>query len=146
MVDKLVRYVREGETVIAVMIRKDFTKDGIHFFTEGESSQQLAFMKHPKGYIIQPHVHNPFSRQIRDTMEVIFIRKGVLRVDFYSRNRVYLESSVLTEGDVLMLVSGGHGFQALEEVEMFEVKQGPYAGEADKTKFKNFPDENLRII
>lgn len=29
----------------------------------------------------------------------------------------------------------GHGFEILEETEMIEVKQGPYAGEQDKTRF-----------
>ena len=36
---------------------------------------------------------------------------------------------------MLLLASGGHGFECLEETEMFEIKQGPYAGDADKTRF-----------
>jgi hypothetical protein len=58
-----------------------------------------------------------------------------LRVDFYDDQRRYLSSRILGAGDVILLVSGGHGFEVLEEVEMFEVKQGPYLGDQDKTPF-----------
>lgn len=69
------------------------------------------------------------------TQEVLFIKKGILRVDFYDEYEDYLESKDLHAGDIILLISGGHGFQILEEVEMIEVKQGPYAGENDKKRF-----------
>jgi hypothetical protein len=73
---------------------------------------------------------------VRFTQEVLFIRKGVLRVDFYNNDKSYLESRMLHGGDTILLATGGHGFEVIEEVEMIEVKQGPYAGEADKTRFQ----------
>jgi hypothetical protein len=66
----------------------------------------------------------------------MFLRRGRLRVDFYTDQRSYLFSRELGAGDVILLVKGGHGFEVLEEVEMFEVKQGPYAGEQDKVRFQ----------
>jgi mannose-6-phosphate isomerase-like protein (cupin superfamily) len=69
------------------------------------------------------------------TQEVLFIKRGKLRVDFYDKNQIYLESYVLETGDAILLASGGHGFEVLEEVEVIEVKQGPYCGENDKTRF-----------
>ena len=39
-------------------------------------------------------------------------------------------------GDIILLVSGGHDFLMLEDTEMIEVKQGPYAGDDDKERFK----------
>ena len=42
-----------------------------------------------------------------------------------------------------MLVSGGHGFKVLEEVEMIEVKQGPYYGEQDKVRFEGISDDEV---
>lgn len=65
----------------------------------------------------------------------LVIKKGKLKVNFYNDNKEYIESYVLKEGDVILLASGGHGFEVLDDVEMFEIKQGPYAGEADKTRF-----------
>ena len=99
-------------------------------------------MKHPKGKTIQPHIHNPVPRQVHYTQEVLFLKKGKLRVDFYDEQQNYLESHILEAGDVILLAAGGHGFKVLEELEMFEVKQGPYAGDSDKTRFEsNLPND-----
>ena len=118
-----------------MIIRSEFREQGIHFFTPNELSHQLAFMRHPSGKLIEPHVHNPVPREVQFTQEVLLIRKGKIRVDFYDTDQCYLESRVLGPGDVILLIQGGHGFEVLEEVEMIEVKQGPYVGERDKTRF-----------
>jgi mannose-6-phosphate isomerase-like protein (cupin superfamily) len=121
--------------IVAIIIRKDFERDGIHFFTPNDYSQQLAYMNHPSGKEIQPHVHKKVQREVHYTQETLFIRKGKLQVDFYSDDQQYLESRVLDAGDVILLIKGGHGFKVLDDLEMFEVKQGPYAGDEDKIKF-----------
>lgn len=121
---------------LAIIIKSDFSNEGIEFFTPGDYSQQLAYMKHPKGKIIEPHVHNQVKRQVHYTQEVLVIKRGKLRVDFYTNERVYLESYILKEGDVILLASGGHGFEVTEDLEMYEIKQGPYAGDSDKTRFQ----------
>ena len=121
--------------VLAIIVRRDFHKEGIHFFTSNDLSQQLAYMSHPTGKEIQPHVHKKVQREVHCTQETLFIRKGKLKVDFYSVDQEYLESRILESGDVILLIKGGHGFEVLEDLEMFEVKQGPYAGDADKIKF-----------
>ena len=82
-------------------------------------------------------------RNVVMTQEVLFIKKGKLRVDFYDDYEDYLESKILDEGDVILLVSGGHGFTVLEEVEMIEVKQGPYSGDADKKRFDGIGDSDI---
>jgi mannose-6-phosphate isomerase-like protein (cupin superfamily) len=121
--------------LLACIVSSRFAEPGVHFFTPGDLSQQLAYMRHPSGKVIAPHVHNPVSRQVHYTQEVLFIKRGRLRVDFYDQDQTYLESRILNAGDVILLIEGGHGFEALEELEMFEVKQGPYVGELDKTRF-----------
>jgi hypothetical protein len=79
------------------------------------------------------------------TQEVLVIRKGKLRVDFYDEDQIYLFSKVLAAGDIIMLVSGGHGFLVIEPVEMFEIKQGPFAGDADKTRFDPAPESAVVV-
>lgn len=125
----------EGQ-LYAIIVRHNYQENGIHFFTPNDFSQQLAYMKHPAGKVIDPHVHNPVKREVHFTKEVLIIKKGKLRVDFYDLNQVYLDSRILETGDVILLSEGGHGFSVLEDLEMFEVKQGPYAGDADKTRFE----------
>ena len=127
--------VSHAGEMLAIILRAEFRDAGIHFFTPNEFTQQLAFMNHPQGKVIQPHLHNPVERTVAYTQEVLFVRKGKLRVDFYDEDRNYLESRVLKDLDVILLIKGGHGFEVLEELDMIEVKQGPYAGDRDKTRF-----------
>jgi hypothetical protein len=132
--------------LIAIIVSGQFSKPGIHFFTPNELSQQLAYMHHPTGKIIEPHVHNLVPRQVQYTQEVLFIRKGILRVDFYNNQQHYIESRVLEAGDVILLITGGHGFEVIEEVEMLEVKQGPYIGEHDKTRFMSVKPSGTKLV
>jgi len=131
----MITEIRHDGELIALILRHGFNKPGIHFFTSNELSQQLAYMHQPTGKVIEPHIHNPVARQVQYTQEVLFIKRGRMRVDFYDSARNYLESRILEPGDVILLAQGGHGFEVLDEVEMIEVKQGPYAGENDKTRF-----------
>jgi mannose-6-phosphate isomerase-like protein (cupin superfamily) len=127
--------IRCGNRLIAIIVFGEFRARGIHFFTPSEFSQQLAYMRHPQGKIIAPHIHRLATRQVHYTQETLFIKKGKVRVDFYDNDQTYLESRVLQAGDVILLIECGHGFEALEELEMIEVKQGPYIGEQDKIRF-----------
>jgi mannose-6-phosphate isomerase-like protein (cupin superfamily) len=123
--------VLEG-IVWATIVRNEFREPGIHFFTPSNFSQQLGFMSHPAGHRIRAHVHREVSREVRRTQEALFVRSGVLRVDFYDAQGTRLESRTLRSGDVILLASGGHGFEVLEDCEFVEVKQGPYLGDEDK--------------
>jgi mannose-6-phosphate isomerase-like protein (cupin superfamily) len=141
----MVETLKSGEQLLAVIVSGKFREKGIHFFTENDLSQQLAYMRHPAGKVIDPHVHNPVSRNVHFTQEVLLIKKGKLRVDFYDNDQNYLESRVLEEGDVILLATGGHGFEVLEEIEMIEVKQGPYAGDQDKTRFTGVSSDAIKF-
>lgn len=134
--------IKKKDKLLAMIIRNDYTCEGVNFITPSEYSQQVAYMHHSAGKIINAHVHNLVHRNVVLTQEVLFIKKGILRVDFYDEYEDYLESRELYSGDLLLLISGGHGFRVIEEVEMIEVKQGPYAGENDKKRFEGI-DENL---
>ena len=125
----------EEDSLLAIILRHNFKEPGVHFFTPGDFSQQLGYMNYTAGKTIEAHVHNLTTRQVRVTNEVLFIRKGKLRVDFYNHEQKYLKSRILEAGDTILLVAGGHGFEVVEAVEMIEVKQGPYLGDADKTRF-----------
>ena len=130
---------------LAHILRYQYNANGIKFFTPGDFSQQLGYMNRPTGYVIPPHVHNPVAREVQYTKEVLFIKSGRVRVDFYDDNQTYLESRILKSGDVILLAYGGHGFQMLEPTEMIEVKQGPYAGDQDKTRFEGISAEQAVI-
>lgn len=140
-----IKSIKKKEKILAVIIRNDYSCEGVEFITPNEYSQQVAYMHHPKGKIIDAHIHNLVHRNVVLTQEVLFIKKGKLRVDFYDDYEDYLESCILCAGDVILLVSGGHGFKVLEDVEMIEVKQGPYSGDMDKKRFMNISDNEVNL-
>jgi mannose-6-phosphate isomerase-like protein (cupin superfamily) len=138
--------ITHSDRLLALIVSCQFRKPGVHFFTPGEFSQQLAYMQHPAGKVIEPHVHNPVRRDVLFTQEVLLIRKGRLRVDFYDAQKSYLKSAILETGDVILLIEGGHGFEVIEDVEMIEVKQGPYVGEQDKTRFRGIEAQQVKFL
>ena len=141
----MVEVIKHLNREFALILRASFRSEGIEFFTSNDFSQQLGYMNRPHGYVIPPHVHNPVPREVQFTKEVLFIISGKVRVDFYDDDQNYLESRILYQGDVILLAFGGHGFEMLEATEMIEVKQGPYAGEADKTRFSPVDNSLVQI-
>lgn len=137
--------VIQNEKLLSVIIRANYQSEGIKFFTPDDFSQQLAYMNRAKDYVIPPHVHNAVQRDVHFTQEVLVIKSGKVRVDYYDDNRNYLESRILNQGDVVLLAYGGHGFEMLEDSEIIEIKQGPYAGEMDKVRFEPVTKNKLEI-
>jgi hypothetical protein len=138
-----VQRISDDSGLLAVIIRADFQADGIVFVTPNELPQQLGYMKRPAGYEIDPHVHVLKRYDVQYSSETLFIRKGKVRIDFYSEDRQYLSSEILMAGDVVLLSRGGHGFEMLEESEIIEVKQGPYESDNDKIRFEGIKKNQI---
>ena len=142
MIEKIIH----KNKLFALIVRGKYRKKrGINFFTSKNSIQQFGYMKHKKNYVIKPHKHNQRLTKILKTTEVILLLKGSLRVDFYNNKKKYLFSNIINEKDIIMLVHGGHGFKVLKNVEMIEVKQGPYSLASDKTKFNKVNEKKIKI-
>ena len=137
MSELLIETITHGLEPIALIIRAGYDQPGIQFFTPGNFSQQVAFMSHPAGHKITAHVHNLQMRQVLYTQEVLFVRRGAVKVNLYSSGKEPIGSRVLNAGDLILLCGGGHSFEMLEDCSMIEVKQGPFAGDADKTRFED---------
>ena len=134
-----IEYIKSDELLLAIIIYPEFTRNEncIEFFTESECSQQLGYMNRPKGYKIEPHLHRPVQRTIDYTQEVLYIKNGIVKVNFYKNNKEYIDCRTLRKGTVILLTYGGHGFEIIENAEIIEIKQGPYAGEQDKERFRS---------
>ena len=142
----MVEKIYHKKKLYALIVRAKFRKKkGISFFTPNDTNQQFGYMNHDKGHLIKPHKHKKRATKIFYTTEVIIIFKGSLRVDFYDQKQKYLFSKIIKEKDIIMLVHGGHGFKVLKNVEMIEVKQGPYHLIKDKIKFNKIDEKKIRI-
>lgn len=141
----MIERVEADGVMLALIIRAEYSAEGIEFFTPADFSQQLAYMNRPKGHVVESHEHSIVTREVSLTQEVLIVRSGLVRVDFFNDDRVYLESRELGPGDVILLASGGHGLTMLEQSELIEVKQGPFAGDGDKVRFDGVGDEEVRL-
>ena len=143
----MIHYIKFQEKLLAIIIRVNYVSKDIEFFTPDDFEQQLGYMKREKGYVINPHFHNPVKREVKFTKEVLFIKSGKVRVDFYDEKKIYFESRILNKGDVILLAFGCHGFKMIEPSEMIEVKQGPYMPDVrtDKSLFDPISDDKVKI-
>ena len=133
--DKNIEIIKYKDGIVAIIIRNDFHSEGVNFFTPEDFPQQLGFMSHKAGKIIEPHIHKVIKKEIYLTQEVLIIKKGKIKVNFCDVKGNYLDSRILKGGDVILLAGQGHGYEVLEDVDMIEIKQGPYLGKDDKIRF-----------
>ena len=145
MDNKAYEEIKYNEKLIAIILCSNYTRDNIVFFSPPDFSQQLGYLSHKKGSVIKSHVHKQVDRKITLTQEVLFIKKGRVLVNLYAEDKKYITSRELSAGDVILLCSGGHGFKILEDIEMIEVKQGPYSGKGnDKEVFEDIENDTSK--
>lgn len=142
----MIEKVKYNKKIYAIIVTPlSLKKKGITFFTQNSFNQQVGFMKHEKNKVILPHLHRKVYRNLSTTTEVIFILKGSLRIDFYNLQKKYLFSKKVNKNSLLILINGGHGFKVSSDIEMIEIKQGPYIQSKDKEKFLPVDEKKVKI-
>ena len=131
----LVEKIMWGDVPLAYIIRGDLMPSRTTFLTPPQFKQQVGFVVYQAGGEIQRHVHRPLSRHLVGTSEVLIVRRGRCEIDIYNDDRQLVATRELREGDVMLMVGGGHGFHMLEDTVFLEVKQGPYTGQDEKERF-----------
>jgi hypothetical protein len=135
----MIERITQHGVELAIILRSSFILEcnagpaGIHFLTPDDYSQQLGYMHRCAGHVIPAHRHNPVPRTVTYTREVVFVKSGLVRVHLYDESDAHVTSLALRAGDFILLAAGGHGFEMIEDSELIEIKQGPYAGPEDKT-------------
>ena len=131
----MIEQITDNGSIIATIIKAGFTKKGEQFFTPNEFSQQLGYMNRPKGYRVEAHTHKQVHQQVVLTQEVLYVKSGTIKVGLFTDTFKFIKECTLTEGDFILLASGGHSVEMMEDSEIIEVKQGPYSQE-NKVYFK----------
>jgi hypothetical protein len=130
-----IEWIQNGEQGLAIIIPNNYEPKNSEFITPNNYKQQVGLIVYPKDGIIVPHIHQELKRNLTGTSEVLFLKKGHCWVDFYLLDKSLFCSRELATGDLILLISGGHGFRMIEDTVFLEVKQGPYIGEHEKEKF-----------
>lgn len=130
-----VEAIYQDDTPLAYVVRADATSTSTSFFTGDDAAFQAGFVVNHAGGSVVPHIHLPVVRTIVGTSELLLVRRGRCIVDVYGADRTLVASRELGAGDLVISLSGGHGFRMLEDTVLFEVKQGPYGGQDEKERF-----------
>ena len=130
-----IKQIIHKKNIYAIIVKKNdqFKKKGVNFITRKQELFQLGFISHKKKHEIKKHYHVKKDRNISYFSEVLIMKKGILKVMFYDeKNKSIKKNTLLREGDIILLLKGGHGFEVIKDVEIIEVKQGPYQKLTDK--------------
>jgi hypothetical protein len=129
--------VKSQDKVIARLIKSgDMCKEGLNFFSSPEDYLQVGSWQYGSGTILKAHNHNKISREIQRTQELLFVRSGLLEAEIYNEEDKLIEILTLEQGDILVVLGGGHGYRILNEnTSVLEIKNGPYLGaEVDRRR------------
>ena len=128
----MIEQVKINNFLYSLIIRNEPSQKGVNFISSEDDILQVGTMSHPAGYRIKPHRHLPCTRNIKGTQEVLFIKSGILKVIFFDQNNKNVGNVLLLKGDTIILLDGAHGFEIIEDIDMIEVKNGPYVASNDK--------------
>lgn len=129
----------DGDLVLAMIARGADWEKGLSFITSEKDYQQVGTWGYDGGQQLAPHIHLNEPREVLHTQEVVYVKEGHIRVDIYSVNRQLVKSVELRDGDTIVLLNGGHGYEILrDDTKVLEVKNGPYVGaERDRERIEH---------
>ena len=130
--------IREGDVVLARHVPARVAwKEGLGFFSDDTDFIQVGAWGYDAGKNLKAHIHNSVSREVLWTQEVLYVRKGRIQAHVYDTSERKVAEIVCIEGDVLILLRGGHGYDILQDgTQVLEVKNGPYLGaDQDRRRF-----------
>ena len=131
----MIETIASDGVVLAYIARGDSLPPQTTFLTPDDCNVQVGYGVYPAGSEIARHIHLPLERHVVGTAEVLVIERGHCEVDVYAQDRRRVATRELRAGDILIAVSGGHGFRVVEDTVLLEIKQGPYPGGAEKERF-----------
>jgi len=132
--------IEKNGQIFAIIIRRQYRPDGVNFLTPDDYTLQLGLIGHPKGRHIRDHIHNPHIHyQVDTTQEFLYLESGKIKATIYDYGWNVIKEVVLNQGDILLQISGGHGFDVLEPTYLIEIKQGPFPGDKLMKFYKEDP-------
>jgi len=126
--------IQDKDKILAIILRNADFPEGLNFHTKEEDFLQVATWNYPEGKKSSTHSHKISERVSNRSQEAIYIKKGKVKAEIYSEDDKLLKEVVLSGGDLIIILGGGHGMEVLEDgTQVIEIKNGPYPGlEKDK--------------
>ena len=135
-----VREIKDGELMLARHVTADeWDKGGLGFFSQDSEFLQVGIWNYDSGKRLLAHTHNDVARTFQRTHETLYVRRGRIEARIFNEGRELVDTLQVGEGDMLTLMSGGHGYTILEDgTQVLEIKNGPYLGaERDRIRIES---------
>ena len=118
-----------GELLAKYIPASEAWGEGLKFFSQDADYIQLGTWGYNAGRALLAHRHNQVPREVLVTQEALYVRKGRILAEIYGMEDQKITEIEANEGDLLVLLTGGHGYRILEDgTQVLEVKNGPYLG------------------
>lgn len=117
--------IEKIEELAIIVYRGDYSR-GVQFITPRNFPLQWGLIKYEKGEFAKSHIHPDVERKIIHDQEMIHIEKGSILLRIFNLEKELYATKILKAGDSAFFIQGGRGWEALEDTELFEVKQGPF--------------------
>ena len=126
--------IKINKKTVALFHKKSDWREGLNFLTSNESYIQAGTWWYNEGHKLKAHKHILHERSVDLTQETIIIMSGKLQVNLYDEKGEIFHQEILTEGDIGVILSGGHGYLILSDnTKVVEIKNGPFFS-VDKDK------------
>jgi hypothetical protein len=121
--------IMHNQEVLSLILRDSEWGQGLTFLSQDSDFLQVGTWGYNEGKKLNAHIHLTEPRTVSYTQEVLFVKKGSVRAYIYSSDEKLIHTTDLSEGDVIVLLKGGHGYEILQDdTKVLEVKNGPYVG------------------
>ena len=118
---------------IAIIIKANDVVSSTTFFSDPLDELQLGLIATNQLRGIPKHKHLSYERKLNQTSEFLLIRNGSCKINLWGTLDEDVQSFVLNKGDGILLLGGIHSIDSQsDQLQILEVKQGPYAGSLDK--------------
>lgn len=126
--------IEESGLVYGYIFRpKPISDLGANFISHPQNNLQVSIGRYNPEHNIPPHRHRELARNLNSTEEVLIVIKGKGVLTIFDDERKKIGQAAFIAGDVIHLIRGGHQIEFETEVDIIEVKQGPFIStEKDK--------------
>lgn len=126
--------IRDGERLVAIVWRASDWMPGLNFCTPDHFFIQVGCWQYPAGKELGAHRHKIYDRKVAQTQEVVYVKRGGMKVRIFGDDKRLMKEVVLETGDFAVLAGCAHGYEILEDdTQVLEVKNGPFI-DADTDK------------
>jgi len=129
MKQQIVEITENGLVLARFIPAKAAWQGGLNFFSSDGDFIQAGVWGYDTGEKLAPHIHNLVAREVPYTQEVLFVKSGAVRANIFGVSGTAVDTVDLKAGDIIIMLSGGHGYEILEDgTQVLEIKNGPYLG------------------